>query len=154
MKGFISQMLYILLLLVTVCACSDRVDINRVYAFDLHTMPVPKKISRGETVEIRCELVKEGNYSGTKYYIRYFQPDGKGELRLGDSTVLVPNDLFLLEKDVFRLYFTSLSDEQQAIDVYIEDNFKQVIQKTFTFSNVNENEEKEEESLQIWSVNF
>jgi hypothetical protein len=30
MKGFISQMLYILLLLVTVCACSDRVDINRV----------------------------------------------------------------------------------------------------------------------------
>jgi hypothetical protein len=64
-------------------------------------------------------------------------------LRLGDSTVLVPNDLFLLEKDVFRLYFTSLSDEQQAIDVYIEDSFKQVIQKTFTFSN--ENEEKQEE---------
>jgi hypothetical protein len=96
-------------------------------------MPVPKKISAGETVEIRCELVKEGNYSGAEYYIRYFQPDGKGELRLGDSTVLVPNDLFLLEKDVFRLYFTSLSDEQQTIDVYIEDNFKQVVKKNVQF---------------------
>jgi hypothetical protein len=115
-------------------------------------MPVPKKISSGTVVEIRCELVKEGNYSGAKYYIRYFQPDGKGELRLGDSTVLVPNDLFLLEKDVFRLYFTSLSDEQHTIDVYIEDSFKQVIQKTFVFSN--ESEEKEEEGFQIWSKNF
>jgi hypothetical protein len=156
MRKFIIQLLYILFLLVTVCACSDRVDINRVYAFDLHTMPVPKKISPGTVVEIRCELVKEGNYSGAKYYIRYFQPDGKGELRLGDSILLVPNDLFLLEKDVFRLYFTSLSDEQHTIDVYIEDSFKQVIQKTFVFSNESEEKEEngEEEGLQIWSKNF
>jgi hypothetical protein len=105
-------------------------------------MPVPRKISAGETVEIRCELVKAGNYSGAEYYIRYFQPDGKGKLRLGDSTVLVPNDLFLLEKDVFRLYFTSLSDEQQAIDVYIEDNFKQTVKKSFSFSNVKEENEE------------
>jgi hypothetical protein len=73
------------------------------------------------------------------------QSDGKGELRLGDSTLLVPNDLFLLEQDVFRLYFTSLSDEQQAIDVYIEDSFRQVIKKSFSFSNINrENEENKE----------
>jgi hypothetical protein len=107
-------------------------------------MPVSKRISAGETVEIRCELVKEGNYSGAEFFIRYFQPDGKGKLRLGDSTVLVPNDLFLLEKDVFRLYFTALSDEQQTIDVYIEDSFKQTVKKSFSFSNVNE-ENKEEE---------
>jgi hypothetical protein len=115
-----------------------------MYAFDLQTMPVPKRTSQGETVEIRCELVKEGNYSGAKFFIRYFQTDGKGELRLGDSTLLVPNDLFLLENDVFRLYFTSLSDEQQAIDVYIEDSFRQVVQKRFTFSNISEKEEDEE----------
>ena len=144
MKRFMIQLLYILFLLVTVCACSDSIDINRVYAFDLQTMPVSKRISTGETVEIRCELVKEGNYSGAEFYIRYFQPDGKGELRLGDSTVLVPNDLFLLEKDVFRLYFTALSDEQQTIDVYIEDSFKQTVKKSFSFSNVNE-ENKEED---------
>jgi hypothetical protein len=106
-------------------------------------MPIPKRISKGETVEIRCELVKLGSYSETKFYIRYFQPDGKGELRLDDSTLLTPNDLFLLEKDVFRLYFTSLSDEQHTIDVYIEDSFKQVVQKRFEFSN--ENEKKEED---------
>jgi hypothetical protein len=138
------QMLYILFLLVTVCACSDSVDINRVYAFDLQTMPVPKRISQWETIEIRCELVKEGNYSGAKFFIRYFQPDGKGELRLNDSILLVTNDLFPLEKDVFRLYFTSLSDEQQTIDVYIEDSFRQVVQKRFSFSNVNEEEEDDD----------
>jgi hypothetical protein len=115
-----------------------------MYAFDLQTMPVSKRISAGETVEIRCELVKEGNYSGAEFYIRYFQPDGKGELRLGDSTVLIPNDLFLLENEVFRLYFTALSDEQQTIDVYIEDSFKQTVKKSFSFSNVNEEKESED----------
>jgi hypothetical protein len=136
-------MLYVLFLLVTVCACSDGIDINRMYAFDLQTMPVPKRIVRGETVEIRCELVKEGNYSEAKYYIRYFQSDGKGELRLGDSTLLTPNDLFLLENDVFRLYFTSLSDEQHTIDVYIEDSFRQVIQRRFGFSNGKDDDDNE-----------
>jgi hypothetical protein len=46
-----------------------------------------------------------------------------------------------LENDVFRLYFTSLSDEQHTIDVYIEDSFRQVVKKTFTFSNVNDKQE-------------
>jgi hypothetical protein len=114
-----------------------------MYAFDLNVMPVPKRIVQGETVEIRCELVKEGNYSEAKYYIRYFQPDGKGELRLGDSTLLIPNDLFLLENDVFRLYFTSLSDEQHTVDVYIEDSFRQVIQRRFSFSNGNDDDDNE-----------
>jgi hypothetical protein len=123
-----------------------------MYAFDLRTMPVPKKILQGETVEIRCELVKEGNYSEAKYYIRYFQTDGKGELRLGDSILLIPNDLFLLDKDVFRLYFTSLSDDQHTIDVYIEDSFKQIVQKTFSFSN--ENEDKKDENPQLLPIDF
>jgi hypothetical protein len=59
MRKFKYQISYILFLLVTVCACSDSVDINRMYAFDLRTMPVPKKILQGETIEIRCKLVKE-----------------------------------------------------------------------------------------------
>ena len=35
----------------------------------------------------------------------------------------------------FRLYYTSRSDDQQTIDVYIEDNMGQVVQKSFTFQN-------------------
>ena len=32
-------------------------------------------------------------------------------------------------------YYTSRSDDQQTIDVYIEDNMGQVVQKSFTFQN-------------------
>jgi hypothetical protein len=127
------------LLAAIVCACSDRLDINPVYGFDLVTMPIPKKIVENETVEIRCQLVKEGEYSGTAFFIRYFQTDGKGELRLDDGTLLSPNDLFPLIKDVFRLYYTSRCTDRQTIDIYIEDVFGQVVQKSFSFSNENVN---------------
>jgi len=123
-------------------SCNDRLDITQDYAFDLQVMPYPKKIARDETVEIRCQIVKEGNYAGTKYSIRYFQPNGKGELRLDDGTLLTPNDLFPLTKEVFRLYYTSRCADQQTVDVFIEDSFSKVVQRTFEFSN--ENEKKSE----------
>ncbi len=137
MKKFLSYFLYTLLLASVVSACSSDVDIYQAYAFDLVTMPVPKKIVEGETAEIRCELVKEGEYSEANFYIRYFQPDGKGELKMDDGTVFLPNDLYPLERTVFRLYYTSHCSDQQVIDVYIQDSFGQLIQKTFSFQNEN-----------------
>ena len=135
MKKILSYFLYTLLLAAVACACNGSLDINQVYGFDLVTMPIPKKIIKDETIEIRCQIVKEGNYRDTKYYIRYFQTDGEGELRLDNGTLLTPNDLFQLKKDVFRLYYTSRSTDQQTIDVYIEDSFGQTIEKSFNFSN-------------------
>ncbi|KAA6326746.1 hypothetical protein EZS27_024186 [termite gut metagenome] len=88
-------------------------------------------------------LVKEGNYQDAKFFIRYFQPDGKGELRVDDGTVFKPNDLYPLTKEAFRLYYTSRGTDQQVIDVYIQDNFGQVIQKTFSFQNQSIKEEDE-----------
>jgi hypothetical protein len=126
-----------MLIACTVCACNDRLDITQMYAFDLLAMPYPKKMVQGETVEIRCTLVKEGNYKDTKYFIRYFQTDGKGELKLDDGRVLTPNDLFPLTKEEFRLYDTSLCTDQQNFDIYIEDSWRQVVQKTLSFSNEN-----------------
>jgi hypothetical protein len=118
-----------------VCACSDRLDITQMYAFGLFTMPYPKKLVQGETVEIRCQITRDGNYVETRFFIRYFQTEGKGELRLDDGRILTPNDLFPLTNDVFRLYYTSQCAEGQNLDVYIEDNFGQMVQKTFSFSN-------------------
>jgi hypothetical protein len=142
MKRTLSCFLYTLLLAAIVCACNDGLDITQMYAFDVLAMPYPKKIVQGETVEIRCELVKKGNYKEARYYIRYFQQDGKGELRLDDGRLLTPNDLFSLTKETFRLYYTSQCTDQQNFDVYIEDNWGQVVQKTFSLSN--ESKEKEE----------
>ena len=141
MKRFIHYIIYALLL-VAICACSDRLDITQNYAFDLQTMPYPKKIIRGETIEIRCQITREGNYAGTNFFIRYFQTDGKGELRLDDGRVLTPNDLFLLTNDIFRLYYTSHCTDQQNLDVYIEDTFHKIVQKSFSFQN--ETAKKEE----------
>lgn len=103
-------------------SCDKDLDIQQAYSFSLETMPVPKRIGVGETAEIRCTLVREGEYADARYTIRYFQPDGKGELRMDDGTVFLPNDRYPLERFSFRLYYTSRSDDQQTIDVYIEDN--------------------------------
>lgn len=135
MKKFSAYILYTLLLSAIVCACSDDLDIHKVYAFDLVCMPVQKKIVQGEVAEIRCQIVKEGDYRDTQFYIRYFQPDGKGELRMDDGRVLLPNDLYPLKKETFRMYYTSHCTDQQVIDVYIEDSFGQVVQTTFSWQN-------------------
>jgi len=135
MKKTLSYFIYTMLIGCIVCACSNDLDIKQNYSFDLATMPVQKKIMNGETAEIRCQIVKEGNYKQAQFYVRYFQPDGSGELKLDDGRVLLPNDFYLLTKDVFRLYYTSKCTEQQTIDVYIEDNFGQVVQRTFSWQN-------------------
>lgn len=126
-----------LLLGVVVCGCNNELDIQQDYSFDLVTLPVQNKIAQGETAEIRCTLVREGEFKQAQYFIRYFQPDGKGELKMENGTVLLPNDLYPLKKMVFRLYYTSHSTDQQSIDIYIEDNFGQVVQKTFSWQSEN-----------------
>ena len=98
-------------------------------------MPFSKKIVQGETVEIRCKLVKKGNFQDAQYNIRYFQSDGIGELRLDDNRVLTPNDPFLLNKGEFNLYYTSHCTDQQNIEVVIIDAFGQEVKKTFSFEN-------------------
>ena len=119
-------------------SCDKELDVQQAYSFSLETMPVQKRIAVGETAEIRCTLVREGEYDEARYTIRYFQPDGRGELRMDDGTLFAPNDRYPLERFSFRLYYTSRSDDQQTVDVYIEDNMGQVEQKSFTFQNEND----------------
>jgi hypothetical protein len=126
-------------LALTAIACSDGLDIQQSYSIYLETMPVQTRIATGETAEIRCTLLREGDFAEARYTIRYFQPDGEGELRLDDGTLLSPNDRLPLEKTEFRLYYTSRCSTGQSIDVYIEDNFGQVVQKTFSWQNKDTN---------------
>ena len=83
-------------------SCSDDLDIQQEYPFTVEAMPVADKIVSGQTVEIRLEITEEGNFSGTLYTLRYFQPDGNGLLKLEDGTVLKPNDRYLLSEKKFR----------------------------------------------------
>ena len=127
---------YIVAALVLVAACNDSLDIQQAYPFSIETLPVPKKLKVGETAEIRCQLVRGGYYQPTTYQIRYFQPDGKGKLEMDNGTVFLPNDLY-------RLYYTSASTDQQTIDIYIIDSFGQMQQLTLSFNNDNSEEETE-----------
>lgn len=59
------------LLSIGVTACDDGLDVTQAYPFTVETMPVPKELAKGETAEIRCELVREGEFDGAVYTIRY-----------------------------------------------------------------------------------
>ena len=134
-----------LVALLYMTACSDKLDVQQMYEFDLATLPVQTTIVKGEEAEIRCQLVRSGEYHDTKYFIRYFQPTGKGELRMENGTVLLPNDLYPLPEETFRLYYRSFGTDQQKIDIYILDSFGQVVQKSFAFNNEAEDEKEDTE---------
>jgi len=141
MKKIVSSILmygFVIATLFCCSSCDNKLDIQQVFPFNVETMPVQTQIVKGETAEIRCELKREGLYDGATYTIRFFQPAGKGSLQMDDGTVFKPNDRYPLNKGVFRLYYTSASTDQQTIDVYVEDNWGQVKQLTFTFNNETE----------------
>ena len=82
-------------------------DIQQSYPFTVETMPVPNKVTKGQTVEIRCELKRTGEFANTLYTIRYFQFEGEGTLKMAGGITFLPNDRYLLENDKFRLYYTA-----------------------------------------------
>ncbi len=123
-------------------ACDRELDVEQSYPFTLEMMPVQKHIAKGQTAEIRCTLKRQGRFEDARYTIRYFQPDGRGRLRMDNGTVFKPNDRYPLTKEEFRLYYTSASTDQQTIDVYVEDNFGQTVKLSFEF-NSQKDEEKE-----------
>ena len=141
MKKVIPKMMfgvYIIGMILLLSACNSQLDIQQQYPFTLSAMPVQKSIVIDETAEIRMKIIREGHFEETEYYIRYYQVDGAGDLKLEDGTVLLPNDLYKLTEGVFRLYYTSKSTDQQKIDIYVEDNFGQTEQISFNFNNKKE----------------
>lgn len=135
------------------CSCDDELDIQQSYPFTVEIMPVPNKVMKGETVEIRCEMIKEGEFSETVYTIRYFQFEGEGTLKMDNGITFLPNDRYLLEKDKFRLYYTSECEEAQNFIVVIEDNFGNACDMEFDFNDDTPTETDESEQVTKGGVN-
>ena len=121
----------------TLASCDDDMDIQQSYPFTVETMPVPNKVTKGQTVEIRCELKRTGEFANTLYTIRYFQFEGEGTLKMAGGITFLPNDRYLLENDKFRLYYTADGDEAHNFIVVVEDNFKNSYELEFDFNNRN-----------------
>ncbi|MCX4370010.1 MAG: DUF3872 domain-containing protein [Duncaniella sp.] len=149
MKTF-GLMALISLAIAAVCglaSCSDDLDVQQSYPFTVEVMPFTDKIVKGQTVELRFEIVPEGNYTNTLYTIRYFQYDGEGSLRLVDGPVLVNNDRVLLESKTFRLNYTAKSSGEHRYLVVVEDNFGSTPwERTFEFNN---NDKEDNDSTDI-----
>lgn len=141
MKKCASYIIYTLLLAAIACACSDDIDIKQDYEFKVTHLPVPKKLKAGETAEIRCQLERSGEYENTKYFLRYFQTEGRGSLRMDKGTPFLPNDTYELEKETFRLYYTSYSQERAVIEIVFFDSFGREYPLTLNF-NADSSEEK------------
>lgn len=122
-------------------ACDDELEVQQEFPFTVELMPIPNKVTKGETVEIRCELVAEGRTDNTIYTIRYFQFEGEGTLKMDNGIVLQPNDRYLLEKEIFRMYYTSECDESQNFIVVVEDNYGQSYEFEIDLNNENVDEE-------------
>ena len=122
-------------------SCDDELDIQQSYPFTVETMPVPNKVTKGQTVEIRCEMKKEGNYANALYTIRYFQFEGEGTLKMDNGITFLPNDRYLLDNEKFRLYYTSGCSEAQNFIVVVEDNFGNAYELEFDFNNQNVKDE-------------
>ena len=95
----------------------------------------------------RCTLKRQGRFEDACYTIRYFQPAGKGILKMDNGTVFKPNDRYPLNKEEFRLYYTSASTDRQTIDVYVEDNFGQTAKLSFEFNSQRDEEKGKKDEV-------
>lgn len=124
----------VLAAVLNVSGCTtEALELQQDFPFGVEVMPVPREVAAGQTVEIRLAIRPAGNYSGTAYYLRYFQFDGQGILRCGTAPPYLPNDRYKLPAKEFRLYFTALSAGKQAFDVWISDSFGNEQQLQFQF---------------------
>lgn len=140
-------------LVFSLTSCSDDLDVQQSYPFAVEVMPYADKIANGETVELRMTIVPEGNYTNTLYTIRYFQYEGKGELKLVDGPTLVNNDRVILDNKVFRLNYTAKSADSHEFTVYIEDNWGTRWEQTFEFNNNDNDDNGDTGSLVVTPIN-
>ena len=117
-------------------SCKKELDVQQNFPFEVKVLPVPKSIGKTDTVEIRCELRSPYQYDENRYFIRYFQYEGKGSLRTSpQGEALCANDVYpLVSKGAFRLYYTSASEANQSLSVWISDSFGNEQKLDFEFN--------------------
>lgn len=128
----------LLLIEYSLSSCTNHeLDIEQNFPFEVSVMPVPSGIANGQTVEIRVKILPQGKYKENKYFLRYFQFEGKGSLRYYNNQPYLPNDLYEIPQNEFRLYYISQSDESESLDIWISDSFGNERKLSFEFYNAN-----------------
>ena len=81
------------------------------------TMPVPKRIVKGDTVEIRCKLKREGRFTDARYTIPISSRTAKASCAWTTEWYCCPTTVIPWTGEVFRLYYTSGGKEQPVVIV-------------------------------------
>ena len=117
-------------------SCKKELDVQQNFPFEVKVLPVPKSIGKTDTVEIRCELHSPYQYDENRYFIRYFQYEGKGSLRTSpQGEALFANDVYpLASKGAFRIYYNSASEDNLSFSVCISDSFGNEQKLDFEFN--------------------
>lgn len=134
----------VLLTALALWACNDKIDVKQAYPFRLTSWHLPEEIAQGENVKIRLTLTKEGDFHDAEYYIGYIQMKGKGEVTDDEGTLLVNRELHALNdmagidrsdpmRQVFTLWYCSLSDKNAEVRFIVRDNFGQQTELTVSF---------------------
>ena len=132
-------------------ACNDRLDVQQEYDFSLSCWHLQSAIRKGESVEIRLTLHRSEDFQYTRYYIGYIQMEGKGEVYDKNGTRLINRELHELEamtdldksdpcKQVFTLFYKSLSTKSSQIQFVVMDSFNQERTLDIAFENDSETE--------------
>ncbi|WP_409449838.1 DUF3872 domain-containing protein [Chryseobacterium sp.] len=134
--GVLVMIPVLLLIEYSLSSCTnEELDVEQNFPFEVSVMPIPSGIANGQTVEIRIKILPQGKYKENKYFLRYFQFEGKGTLRYYNNKPYLPNDLYEIPQHEFRLYYTSQSDESELFDVWISDSFGNEKKLSFEFNN-------------------
>lgn len=134
--GVLAIIPVLLLIEYSLSSCTnEELDVEQNFPFEVSVMPVPSGIANGQTVEIRVKILPLGKYKENKYFLRYFQFDGKGSLKYYNNQPYLPNDLYEIPQNEFRLYYSSQSDESESFDVWISDSFGNERKLSFQFNN-------------------
>ena len=136
MKKTLAYFLYTMLIACIVCACNDRLDILQDYQYSVETLPLPKIMTQGETVDLEFSITAAGNYSANAYKFRYFQSDGAGQLSY-NGKVIPMNRFQNITSGNFVLTYQCLSDgQQQTLDFVFENSFGRRVDYSISFSGV------------------
>ncbi|TGD59002.1 TraQ conjugal transfer family protein [Flavobacterium humi] len=142
--GFTAPFKYLWLFFVLMLSTSllsscekEDLEIQKDFPFEVSVMPIPVAIANGQTVELRLTIQRKDRYSGNQYFIRYFQYEGLGLLRYDQQHSFVPNNLYAVPAEQFRLYYTSQAYVTHSFTLWISDNFGNEKQLNFQLNSIN-----------------
>lgn len=138
MKGINAIMIGCIACLAFFCLskCSNELEVQREYAYEVSTWPLPAEVAPGEEVEIRFTLEREGDYAGAEYGFSWVQTDGKGTLRDSRGMYYTDREEYELrvvpDLDVsdplawrFTLWYRPTGSDDLSLRFIVTDNFGQ-----------------------------